>query len=269
MATWEYPFSEPADVDVSVAAGSVTITAAPTSTVTVRAHSGTLGRADDERLDEDLAVEFAAGRLEVHERSRRGLRWRSGDLQVEITVPARSRCTVRTAAADVSFRGEPGPVEVQTASGDIDANVTAGPAELVTISGLIRVDELTADSTLSTASGQIQVRHAAADLAARTVSGEIEIGAADGSLTARTANGRIAIASVARGRADLNTVSGDIEVAVAPGTGLYLDLSSLTGRVTSELEPSGEDGGADLRLHCRSLSGTIRVARATAAHMPG
>lgn len=52
---------------------------------------------------------------------------------------------------------------------------------------------------------------------ARTASGDIRVGAADASVTARAASGRVLVLGLARGRADLNPVSGDIEVKVVPG----------------------------------------------------
>jgi hypothetical protein len=59
-------------------------------------------------------------------------------------------------------------------------------------------------------------------------------------------------------------VSGDISVAVPAGIGVYLDLSAVAGDVRSDLEPSGSEGDAGLSLHCRSISGDVRVVRAPA-----
>jgi len=56
-------------------------------------------------------------------------------------------------------------------------------------------------------------------------------------------------------------------VKVVPGTGVFLDLASVTGRVTSGLAPSGQEGDADLHLQCRTVSGSLHVARAPAAEM--
>ena len=102
---------------------------------------------------------------------------------------------------------------------------------------------------------------------ARTASGDIRVGAADASVTARTASGRVLVLGLASGRADLNSVSGDIEVKVVPGTGVFLDLASVTGRVTSDLLTSDQGDGAELHLQCRTVSGSVHVARAAAAEM--
>ena len=271
MATWEYPCSEPIDLRIGIAAGSVAVTAEPTDVVTVRAQLGRTGgsareSADAGQLADYLTVDYADGRLEISEPEKRGLRWRDKSLHLVISAPDGSRCNITTASADVTCRGEYGAVEITTASGRVDVHSVRGPAEITTISGGVQVDEA-AEPTLQTASGRIAVRHATGDLTARTASGNISVGLAEASVTARTASGEVRISSVARGRTDLNSVSGDIEVKVAQGTGVYLDLASVTGRVSSDLEPSDQDGQEDLQLRSRTVSGAIRIARAAAAEM--
>ncbi len=271
MAAWEFPCSEPIDLRIGIAAGSVAVTAEPTDVVTVGAQLGRAGgpareSADADRLADYLTVDFANGRLEISEPERRGLRRRDKSVHLVISVPDGSRCSIATASADVRCQGEYGATEVSTASGRVDVHLVRGPAEISTMSGGVQVDEA-ATCSAQTASGRILVRHAIGDLTARTASGNISVGKAEASVTARTASGEVLINSVARGLADLNSVSGDIEVKVAEGTGVYLDLASVTGRVTSELDPSDQDGDEDLQLRSRTVSGAIRIARAARAEM--
>ena len=70
---------------------------------------------------------------------------------------------------------------------------------------------------------------------------------------------------MARGRADVNTASGDVVVGVARDVGVYLDLASLSGSVTSQLEDAEPGGDVTLEVRCRSLSGDIRIARASSS----
>ncbi len=273
MATWEFPGSDPIGLRVAVAAGSVTIIAEPTDVITVRATRGAHGDADD--AIDDVIVDYADGYLEVSEPERRALRWHSKDLHVTIAVPAGSRASVRTASADVTCRGEYGTVDLYTASGDVDVQTVTGTAEISTMSGGLQVLSA-ADCQLQTASGRISVRHVAGDVTAKTASGNITVGSADGSVTARSASGQVRIGAVRRGRTDVNGVSGDVEVKVVEGTGVYQDLASVTGRVTSDLDSSGQAGGndagvpgEDLSLHCRTVSGSIRIGRAPASQTAG
>ena len=261
MTSWEFPVTDPIDLFVKVAAGSVSITAKPTEIVTVDVVPAN-GRGDAQ----DVHVEYADGRLEVVEEPMTGSRRHHAGNDLAITIPLRSRCTVRTASAGVSCDGDLGSLDVKTASGDIGAGVVTGPVQLNTASGRIQLDEAANDVTVHSASGQVRLRQVGGDISATTASGDLRIGAAAASVTAQSASGRIRIASLARGDASLTSVSGNIEVAVAAGTNVYLDLSSLSGRVSSELGPAEQQvGDASLRLHCRSVSGAVRVARAGSA----
>ena len=66
------------------------------------------------------------------------------------------------------------------------------------------------------------------------------------------------------GRVELSSASGDLEVGIARGAGVWLDVTSVSGTTSSELaigeaEPAG---GAPIQLVARTLSGDIRLTRA-------
>jgi len=60
------------------------------------------------------------------------------------------------------------------------------------------------------------------------------------------------------------TVSGGVSVGVANGVAALLDLSTVSGRVRSELEASGApaDGEQRVELVLSTVSGNVSVARA-------
>src|SRR5262249_18359833 len=222
---------------------------------------------DDDLAVDDVAVEFADRHLVVSEESRHGFAWRSKDLHIKIWMPAGSRLAVQAASADGKCRGEYGAVEVHSASGRVTVETVRGLAELSSMSGEVSVLRAR-EADIQSASGRIRVGVAEGDVNVKTASGAIRISDAQASVTARTASGRISVDRVARGRADLNTVSGAIEVNVAPGTGVFLDLASLTGQVSTALTASDQQAGADLRLQCRTVSGALHVAGAAPAETP-
>ena len=266
MPTWEFACSETIDANVSIASGTVSLTASPTDVVTVEIHQGR-SNDDDDQLADDVSVDYSDRHLVIAELPKRGLGWRNSNLHVAITMPAASRAAVQAASADVTCRGEYSGVDIRTASGKIDVETVRGPAEISTMSGGVQLQEAV-EPTVQTASGRISIRHATGDVMTRTASGNISIGVADASVTARTASGQVRVLSITRGRGDLNSVSGDIEVRVVPGTGVFLDLASVTGRVTSDLASfDQEDGDAELQLVCRTVSGSLHVARANSAEM--
>ena len=78
----------------------------------------------------------------------------------------------------------------------------------------------------------------------------------------RTASGDVKVGSVATGRTDITSASGDVDVDVAAGIGVYLDLSTLSGNATSDLEAAAGGHDAAVTLRCRTISGDVRVGRA-------
>src|SRR5205085_1765393 len=74
----------------------------------------------------------------------------------------------------------------------------------------------------------------------KTVSGTISIDPAGGDVDGQTVSGDVLIGGVAGGRVAVKTTSGDITVAVVKGTAVQLDLSTLSGDASSELDHGGE-----------------------------
>ena len=265
MTTWEYPCTGPVDVHVGIAAGTVTVVAEPTDVATV-AVTRTGWGAGDRDIADDVRVSFTGDMLQVSEQQRIGLRFRNHGFDVLVTIPPGSGCHVSTAAADITCRGEVGALDVSSASGNVRSELVGGPADLTTLSGTILLESGASTVAAKTASGKISLASVAGDVTVNSASGDASIGTAGGSVTARTASGRVRIGVVSQGDAEVSTVSGDIEVGVAPGTGVYLDASSLSGRVSSDLVPEEQSpGGAALRVRCRSMSGGVRITRAVPA----
>jgi hypothetical protein len=234
MSSWDFPTNDPVDLQVRAATGDVTVSAVATQTARVTLEG-------DEGFITGARVEFDDGKLSVVGTGLPGLRGLG--LTVTAELPEGSSCLVHTTSADVRCSGRLGALDVHTISGDVSAEE---------VSGLARVD---------TASGDIDLG-SAAEVRAETASGDVSLGQASGTVTVRTASGDVRIAEASGLRADVKSASGDIRVAVAPGIGVYLDLSSLSGTVSSELEPAEDSGAASLTLNCRSISGDVRVVRA-------
>jgi DUF4097 and DUF4098 domain-containing protein YvlB len=102
----------------------------------------------------------------------------------------------------------------------------------------------------------------------RTASGDVCVGSAASSVTVQTSSGDVRLLSVMAGQAEVTTVSGDSMVAVAAGVGVYLDLASLTGSVTSHLDETTASDDIALEVKCRAVSGDIQITRARPAEPP-
>jgi hypothetical protein len=263
MAHWDFPGSEPIDAFIDLAAGRVVLTAQPTDVTAVELTASWPGRS--ERLPADVQVSFNDGRLEIVGPRRSGL-WRGHTgLDLAVTLPAGSRCMVRSASADLTCTGEIAELDARTASGDVTGAVVTGHADVQTASGDVRLEEAGAGADVRTAGGDVRLARAGGDVRVRTASGDVNIGSAASSAAVVTSSGDVRLGSVSAGRTDVQTVSGDIVVGVAEGVGVYLDLASVTGSMTSQLEETAASDDVPLEVKCRAVSGDIRIARASGA----
>jgi hypothetical protein len=241
MTSWDFPASDPVDLQVRVPAGDIAVRAADTQTATVTLEPNRPGGRAERYLDA-TRVEFDQGTLSVIAPD--GF-WpgRGGSLDVTIEVPTGSSCLVQTASAGVRCTGELSALDVHTASGDVTAGCVSGVARVSTASGYVHVSDA-AEADLESASGDVTIGQVTGPARVKTSSGDVHIAAASGP------------------RTEAKSASGDIRVAVPPGIGVYLDLSTLSGTARSELERADESGGADMTLSCRTLSGDVVVTRA-------
>ena len=81
----------------------------------------------------------------------------------------------------------------------------------------------------------------------------------------RTASGDQQVRSVAGGKVELSSASGDIRVGIKRGSRLWVDARSMSGDVSSELEVGDDAPGDDgplVELQVTAMSGDVRVVRA-------
>ncbi len=218
--------------------------------------------------DLSTELESASGELRTFDLAgRQALQSASGDIEVRapagpITISTTSgnvvgsriaRTRVRSVSGDVSLDGVRGPLDVQTTSGDVQVRDVSDTLALGSVSGEIRVDRAPRGIDAGTTSGDIEVEGQAAGVVRlRSTSGEVRLG-------------------VERGlsRADVGTVSGDIQLFLADDLGCRLTLRSGSGTLdcsvpmqigtVSRHETSGvvRGGGPPVVLH--SASGDIAV----------
>jgi DUF4097 and DUF4098 domain-containing protein YvlB len=267
MPHWDFPGSDPIDISIDLASGRVTLDAGPVSATTVDVTPSRFSR-NAEKLVDEVRAAFDDGRLEVAGPRRTGLFRGHAAFDVKVTLPEGSHCRVRTASADVTCTGDLATLEAHAASGDITAARVTGRCQAETSSGDIRLGE-TGTAEIRTASGDVRLTWARDDVSVRTASGDVTIANAAGDVSGTTASGDFRIASVARGSAEVSTASGDVIVGVNRGVGVYLDLSSVTGSVISQLDETGPSDDIVLGVRCRTASGDIRIIRAAAEPATG
>lgn len=268
-------FATPGPVVVRIrgAGGMVVVDTADTDTT----------EATVEALRDDDATNDALARLTVlhEERGGRhevrvelpdvkgGFLRRGPRVAIRVRCPFGSDLDVRTSSADVTVTGRAGGVQVKSASGDVLLPVLDGALDAVTASGDIAVAEVGADASVKTASGDARIGRVTGGLSAGSVSGDISVGEARAGVELSTVSGDIELDTVRAGSVRLQSVSGDVSVGVPPGLGLWLDVASVSGATSSELDvqdvqdgPDVEEPGPRLELRVRTVSGDVVVRRA-------
>jgi DUF4097 and DUF4098 domain-containing protein YvlB len=207
--------------------------------------------------------------LVVETPDRKGIRGfrRSPELRFTIAAPHGAHVYAETASADIDARGQLGGFEVKTASGDVSAEAAAGAVTLKTVSGDVNLTTAAAAARINTVSGDVHIGSVAGEAVVNLVSGDVHVGEAGASVSVKSVSGDVNLAAVRRGEVRLMSVSGDLTIAVVPGARLWMDVSSLSGDTSSDLDVSdgGSAGEVDLRVRANSTSGDIQLLRSQRA----
>jgi hypothetical protein len=245
------------DVDVKVAEASAI-------TVTIELQARASSRAAAQRWIQRNAPVFedSPSTLEVTQpRGTRGILvfgFLHTKGKLELTVPPSCRLEVRTASGDVTILGEAwlaGPVRVNTSSGDV--RVTGGARELIvkTSSGDVRVSgSPPALVEADTSSGDVIVDSGAAKALVDTSSGDVRVKKLTGDLMVDTSSGDVSVAweRLAPGaKVHVHTTSGDVGLHLPEGTPLRGEISTTSGRISSDFA-----GSSDRREHHLSFAGS-------------
>jgi DUF4097 and DUF4098 domain-containing protein YvlB len=246
MRTETFTAPGPLRTTVRLTSGSVEIEAVEGSEAAVTVEP--LNEPARRGLDE-LRIELIGDELVVDlERRIGGLTFmlRSPSFRVTIRVPRDSRLAVSTVSADLRARGRFAAAEVKTVSGDVS------------------VEDVSEDATVKSVSGDIRFGSVGGAISANTVSGDVKVGEAARGAQIKTISGDQAVGSVSEGSAAFHSVSGDIRVGIRPGSGVWMDAKSTSGKTVSELETA--DGppsdGPMVEVRAKAVSGDIRIVRA-------
>ncbi|MGE5690475.1 MAG: DUF4097 family beta strand repeat-containing protein [Pseudomonadota bacterium] len=248
-------------VDLKIPAGTVELEAVETIETEVEVEA--LNAPARERLDK-LVVSLEGDHLRVEAPEKNTWVDRTPEYAVRVRCPLGSKVKLRSASTDLAARGRLGSLEVKTASGDVAAEDVDGPVRVDSASGDVRVRSAGADVELRTASGDLEVARAHGRVKAQSVSGDVEVGEAAAAVEVQTVSGDLRVERVDLGPLSVNAVSGDVDVAIAPGAAVWLDLRSLSGEMRSELD-AGEapgDGEHVVEVRGKTVSGDVRIRRA-------
>jgi hypothetical protein len=269
MTMYEFDCPKPVTLSLRIAGGGAEILAEERQNATVEVRP-----ADGSDAARDAAartrVELREGTLLVEAPEWTGWLFRRGPrIRVTVHLPQDGDLVVKVASADVRAVGRYRSASVNSASGDVLVEHVTGGASANTASGDLRLGRVDGELRLNGASGDLSAGRVGGDASAHSASGDITIDRADGSFKATTASGDIRVGAAVTGAIKINTASGDVSVGVVPGTGVWLDLNTISGDTSTDLLMSGSGGDrstATLNLQVRTASGDIDVHRAP-AHM--
>ena len=272
MHTFETP--NPVSLRVELWQGTVDITAEDTQTTTVELRG-------DQDLIDSAKVEQRGNSIDVlMPKIKSGLFRRGAEVDARIVVPKQSNARVQTASADIRTHGDLGEVDAASGSGDVEID-QAAQADVRTGSGDITVDKVQGDCTTKSGSAEVALGKIGGDCDVLSGSGDVVIDEVVGKLKIKAGSGDIVVKSsgdgvdamagsgdlllrrVDRGRVKAKTGSGDITVGVASGTAAYLDVMTVTGDVSSELDGSEApvDGELTAEIFVQTGSGDVVLQR--------
>lgn len=227
------------------------------------------GTIDDEI--ERVDVESANGRTVIKVVMPRGMN-RGGDAQLEVLVPKLSAVEVKSVSADVSSRGVLGTQRLTTVSGQITADVAGDNSEVRSVSGdlTVRGSGKPIALRVSSVSGSLDLTNAAGRVDVVTVSGDARVHMNEASeVRGRTTSGNFELSAklTSDGRVEVEGVSGDLALRLAPRGAYSAEVESFSGDIEGCLASGKVERvskyGPGTRLNIRTPESGARVRAKT------
>jgi DUF4097 and DUF4098 domain-containing protein YvlB len=254
-------------LDLRLAGGRIEVETSETETTEVSVDAHGSDDAVRELLEATRVEHHRSGdrhEVRVHV-PKRGLFRRSVDVEIAVRAPHGADLRAQAASADTYGRGRLGAVAVDSASGDVELGTTEDAA-VRSASGDVQIASVDGDATVSTASGDVRLGSVAGTSSVKSASGDVTLGQAGSDVSVSTASGDVELRAVARGRVELRSASGDVEIGIAKGSNVWVDARSMSGDMSSEVElgdtePSGDEGPL-VEVRAVSMSGDVKILRA-------
>lgn len=254
-------------VEIDNQAGSITVIGWSRSEIAV---SGTLGRGAE-------GLEFSGSprrtSISVDTRNPHGVR---SDL--EIHVPAGSKVTIDSFAAQIKVSDVTGSVSAETVNGSIAVSGSSREVNVSSVNGAVEVSGAGKRIHAESVNGEVTLRGASGEVAASTVNGQLSvIGASFERATLETVSGGLRFEGDFAPRAvvSANTVSGSVEFVMPASVKADFSISSFSGDIKNEFGAAAKkvskwtsekeltfstgDGGADVSIE--TLSGGIELRK--------
>lgn len=180
-------------------------------------------------------------------------------LDIDVSLPVGSDLSIRTGSADVGARGPVGSVQVKTGSGDVDVEESYEDVQVKCGSGDVRIGEAQGAVAVSTGSGDVEIGRNRGPAVVKTGSGDVRFREATTEVSVMTGSGDLMIDTAHEGRFHAKGASGSIHVGIPAGILVWTDITTLSGRIHSDVEGAGEpvEGAAHVELRASTVSGDV------------
>jgi DUF4097 and DUF4098 domain-containing protein YvlB len=265
----EFPCTQPFTLTVRIGGGSVDVVAEDRSTALVEVEPFDDSEASRTAAAAAVVRPNGAGLfVEAPQSSGGWLLRRAARLRVTARVPTGSGVALRLASATARCHGRFAGATVVTASGNVSIEEVTEDLTAKTASGDVMVGRVGGGAAVHTASGRMELGAVGGHLTAHTASGDLDVGSLGDGVRAVSASGDVRVGELSRGAVRVKSASGNIDLGVAAGTGVWLDLSTTSGAVHSDLAMAPAPptaGGAALSVIVRTTSGDITLSRTSAS----
>jgi hypothetical protein len=261
-------YDTPGDVTVvlQIASGDVSIHATDTARTSIEI-SGY-----DKTMPPRVTCEPVPGgsRVTIEHRSKRGWGFSFGrGPSFELTVPIGTRIDGSSGSAELEVRGALGSLAFRTGSGDIAFDEIAGDVQISCASGDVGGRTIGGHFSFKGASGDLDIGTVGGGALIRNASGDVMIRRLDGPSTITVGSGDIELRDVGAGSVNVRAISGDVQIGVREGMGVWMDVSSTSGDVHSGLDPASRDEAPEddpqLELTVITVSGDVDISRVAAS----
>jgi DUF4097 and DUF4098 domain-containing protein YvlB len=222
-------------VDIEILSGKIELKAIDASEVRVRAKGG-------------IEVDGSRRRVSLRAPSMGWLPWGRGmDVDLQVEVPRKSRTTARIINGGIKAEGMEGELVLHAANGAIEVKGAPRQAYLETMNAAIKFEGEHSEVVAKTLNGEIELKGVSGEVEAGTVSGRIRVeGDEIERAELRTMTGEIELdSSLAKGaRVEAKTYSGAVRLRLPEDTSARFDVHSFSGGVHSEFgSPLTDDEG--------------------------
>lgn len=277
-------FDTPASIDVTIelGVGDVRVSAGDRADTVVDVRPSDPGNESDVEAARQVRVDYADGVLRVIGPKRTfDFSRKSRSVDVTVEMPGDSRLRVELQSGDFTAAGplgearikssaghirveRSGPLRVSTSAGHVTVGRVTGSADISTGSGKVQVGEVDGTAVIGNSNGETILDAVTGDVRVRSANGDIRIDRAGAGVDARTSSGGIRLGEVIRGKINLGTSMGDLDVGIAEGTAAWLEVDTSFGKVRTDLAdaPGPDEAEAIVEVRGRTSYGDVVIHRA-------